>query len=75
MLQSDNSLYTRNNATCMLAILLYVGNLIIGGVDLAAIQKTKSLLSNRFEMKDLGELHYFLGIEVIHTLDGMVSWD
>ena len=72
MSQSDNSLYTRNNATCTLAILLYVDDLIIGGVDLAAVQKTKSLLSNKFEMKDLGELHYFLGIEVIRTLDGML---
>ena len=36
------------------------------------IQKTKLLLSINFEMKDLGGLHYFLGIEVIRTLDGLL---
>ena len=42
-------------------------DLVIGGKDLVEINKVKSLLSGRFEMKDLHELHYFLGIEVIRT--------
>jgi hypothetical protein len=32
----------------------------------------KAQLSNTFEMKDLGKLHYFLGIEVIHTPLGIL---
>ena len=47
-------------------------DLVIGGKDLAAIQKTKLLLSNKFKMNYLGELHYFLGIEVIRTPDGLL---
>ena len=42
-------------------------DLIIGGKDLAEINKVKTLLSGRFEMKDVNELHYILGIEVIRT--------
>ena len=72
MSQSDNSLYTQNNATCTLAILLYMDEPIIGGEDLTAVKKMKSLLSNKFDMKDLGELHYFLEVEVIRTLDRML---
>ena len=72
MCQADNSLYTRNDAKYTLVILLYVDDLVIGGKDLVVIQNTKSLLSNKFEMKDLGELHYFLGIEVIRTPDGLL---
>ena len=67
MSQADSSLYTRNYAECMLFILLYMDDLVIGGEDLAMIQKTKLLLSSKFEMKHLGELHCFLGIEVIRT--------
>ena len=51
-----------------MCILWYVDDLVITGPDLAAISKVKSQLSKAFEMKDLGDLHYFLGIEVIHTL-------
>ena len=47
-------------------------DLVIGREDLAAIQKTKLLLSSKFEMKDLGELHYFLNIEVINTPYGLL---
>ena len=42
-------------------------DLVIRGKDLAEINNVKSLLSDRFEMKDLHEPHYFLGIEVIRT--------
>ena len=47
-------------------------DLVIGGKDLAEINKVKSLLSGRFEMKDLHELRYFLGIEVIRTPIGIL---
>ena len=49
----------------MLLILLCVDNLVIGGERLANINHIKELLSHRFEMKDMKELHYFLGIKVI----------
>ena len=47
-------------------------DLVIGGTDLAEITKVKSLLSGKFEMKDLHEIHYFLGIEVIRTPVGIL---
>ena len=52
--------------------MLYVDGLVIIGPDLAAISKVKSQLSEAFEMKNLGVLHYFLRIEVIHTPDGIL---
>ena len=39
---------------------------------LVDIEHIKKLLSSRFEMKDMKELHYFLGIEVIRTPDGIM---
>ena len=58
MSKSDTSLYIQHESTNPIVIILYVDDLVIGGTDLAKITKVKSLLSGRFEMKDLHELHY-----------------
>ncbi|XP_057505649.1 uncharacterized mitochondrial protein AtMg00810-like [Actinidia eriantha] len=44
--------------------------MIITGDDLNGITDLKIFLSRQFEMKDLGNLSYFLGIEVLYTFDG-----
>ena len=72
MSKSDTSLYIRHESDNPIVIILYVDDLVIRGQDLAEITKVKSLLSGRFEMKDLHELHYFLGIEVIRTSVGIL---
>ena len=46
-------------------MLLYVDDLVIASTNLEDISCVKSQLVASFEMKDLGELHYLLGIEVI----------
>ena len=72
MSKSDNSLYVRSDSESSIVIILYVDDLVIGGEHLIDINKVKSLLSNKFEMTDMKELHYFLGIEVIRTLAGIM---
>ena len=54
------------------SILLYVDDLVITGVDLGEIDRVKLQLAASFDMKDLGDLHYFLGIEVICTPEGIL---
>ena len=44
---------------------MWVDDLIILGKDLSSIDKVKEGLQAEFEMKDLGELQYFLGIHVL----------
>ena len=53
-------------------IIIYVDDLVIGGEHLVDIEHIKKLLSSRFEMKDMKELHYFLGIEVIRTTNNII---
>ena len=72
MSKSDNSLYVRSDSESPIVIILYVDDLVIGGEHLVDINKVKSLLSNKFEMTDMKELHYFLGIEVIRTPAGIM---
>ena len=44
-------------------LLLYVDDLYVTGED-GLIADTKRKLAAEFEMKDLGMMHYFLGMEV-----------
>ena len=37
--------------------------------DDSGIQELKDFLSQQFEMKDLGLLNYFLGLEITHFID------
>ena len=44
--------------------LFYVDDILLTGNDLDIIQKTKSWLNSKFEMKDMGEASYVLGIKI-----------
>jgi len=55
----------------IVVIVIYVDDLIIIGDSDVDIFDLKKLLKQKFEMKDLGKLHYFLGIEVIQSLKGI----
>ena len=50
------------NSTTIIAI--YVDDILITGPDKKRIQRIKDQLHKRFEMTDLGEYHYYLGITV-----------
>jgi hypothetical protein len=61
----DFSLYVKKTDHGIVVIVIYVDDLIITRNSDADIFNLKKLLKQKFEMKDLGELRYFLGIEVI----------
>jgi hypothetical protein len=62
---ADFSLYVKKTNHGLVIIVIYVDDLIIIGNSDVNISDLKKLLKQKFEMKDLGELRYFLGIEVI----------
>ena len=51
-------------------LLLYVDDLFVIGMD-GLIADTKRNLVVEFKMKDLGMMHYFLGMEVWQNEDGI----
>ena len=55
-----------------LLICLYVDDLIVTGSDLNEIEAFKSQLMSEFEMSDLGNLTYFLGMEFTEVAEGLV---
>ena len=67
----DFALFLRGTDKGTILLLLYVDDMIITSDDLHDIQELKDFLSQQFEMKDLGYLSYFLGLEITHSTDGL----
>ena len=55
----------------VLALLVYVNDVILAGNDTKACIEFKSYLHTRFSIKDLGPLKYFLGIEIARGPQGL----
>ena len=51
-------------------LLLYVYDMFVTGMD-GLITDMKRNLVAEFKMKDLGMMHYFLGMEVWQSVDGI----
>lgn len=68
----DPSLFTYTTATAKLYVLVYVDDIIITGSSSELITKLIQQLNVTFALKELGELDYFLGIEVKKTAAGSV---
>ena len=63
----DHTLFTLITPSGIICLLVYVDDTIITGSDKVGIQETKDYLTAVFEIKDLGEMNYFLGIEICRT--------
>jgi hypothetical protein len=59
----DPNLYYHNDGNKCLILVLYVDDLFLTGSE-RLIVECKQALTAKFEMKDLGLMHYFLGLEV-----------
>ncbi|GJW63987.1 uncharacterized mitochondrial protein-like protein [Tanacetum coccineum] len=53
------------------AILVYVDDILIVGKDSNFISTIKKHLHTQFSIKDLGSLHYYLGIELMRNSSGL----
>jgi len=70
--KADSSLFIYRTAAITMFLLIYVNDIIIVSSVPAAITELLQLLGTKFAVKDLGSLHYFLGIEVIPVKDGLL---
>jgi Reverse transcriptase (RNA-dependent DNA polymerase) len=51
---------------------MYVDDILVTGNDLTEMKRLKTSLAKEFEMKDLGVLRYFLGIDIARSKRGVV---
>ena len=53
------------------SLLVYVDDVLIANIDKDKVDQFKVLLDQKFKLKDLGDLKFFLGLEVARTDKGM----
>jgi len=70
--RADTSLFILRDGSTMLFLLIYVDDIIVTGSSSLVVQRLLHSLSTAFAVKDLGVLHYFLGIQVTPVQDGIV---
>ena len=61
---SDHSIYVRDDSEGLIIVGVYVDDLTIAAAKLDTLVRFKNEMSKRYEMKDLGELHFILGLQV-----------
>eukprot|EP00253_Pinus_taeda_P013141 PITA_13141 len=68
---SDNTVYTKKVGKSLIILGLYFDDLILIDSDPNLINHVKSNLKKKFEMTDLGHLHYFLDLQVLQSNEGI----
>lgn len=70
--ESDASLFIFTSEAVTMYILVYVDDILITGNYPNLVTHVINSLAYKFSLKNLGELNYFLGIEVKHVPNGIV---
>ncbi|TXG66151.1 hypothetical protein EZV62_007426 [Acer yangbiense] len=68
---SDHSLFIKAEGNFFIALLVYVDDIILASKDKKAMDCLKDSLNKRFKLKDLGDLRFFLGLEVARSAKGI----
>jgi hypothetical protein len=69
--KTDISLLYYKKGSVTISLLVYVDDIIVASSSSSATADLLHNLQNEFALKDLGTLHYFLGIEVSHAKEGI----
>jgi len=67
---SDHSMFTFRQDSSTLILLIYVDDIVVFGSSQWLVYDFIESMKAEFAMKDLGSLHYFLGVEIVHNTAG-----
>ncbi|RWR73399.1 Gag-protease-integrase-RT-RNaseH polyprotein [Cinnamomum micranthum f. kanehirae] len=60
----DHCIYLKISGSKFIILVLYVDDILLASNDLGIIHETKEYLRNNFDMKDMGEATFVIGIEI-----------
>ena len=60
----DDCIYHKFNGSKHIYLVLYVDDILLATNDIGMLHETKRFLSKKFEMKDLGDAFFVLGIQI-----------
>uniref|UniRef100_A0A1J3K4I8 Retrovirus-related Pol polyprotein from transposon TNT 1-94 n=2 Tax=Noccaea caerulescens TaxID=107243 RepID=A0A1J3K4I8_NOCCA len=60
----DPCIYLKFSGSKFIFLVLYVDDILLASSDLGLLHQTKNYLSKNFDMKDMGEASYVIGIEI-----------
>ncbi|RVW15366.1 Copia protein [Vitis vinifera] len=63
--------YKHSNEGKVVILIVYVDDIVLTGDDCNELEKLKGKLAEEFEIKDLGALKYFLGMEFARSKEGI----
>lgn len=68
---ADYTLFTKGTEDTFIALLVYVDDIIITGPNISELHKLQHSLQQKFRLKTLGKLQYFLGFEIARTQNSL----
>ena len=68
---SDHTMFVLKKGDLITILIVYVDDIILAGNNMSEMTRIKAALNKEFEVKDLGNLKYFLGMEVARSRDGI----
>ena len=67
----DKTLFYLNHGKDLLLVQIYVDDIIFGSTNTKLCERFSKLMQSRYQMSMMGELSYFLGLQVKQTDDGI----
>lgn len=72
--KNDYSLFIKSVNGLITIIVVYIDDILLSGNDAQEMFSLKLLLDKQFKIKDLGHLHYFLGLEELSEPGGVIVY-
>ena len=66
----DTTLFSKQSFNDLLIIQIYMDDIIFGATNECLCKNFSTIMQNEFEMSMMGELNFFLGLQVIQNRDG-----